>query len=162
MILGQLHIVSDIGLSPRKSLLAGAPGGGSSGKRNSSRTRKQINQPHDGKRILLLGRMQELALYRAEVLRDRGFEVRTSTDRAEALKLIQRGGFGAVVLSYTLSSEIVEELAEEIREYCPHCPLVVIAQTTHIDRKIAPDAVALADDGPKALISALRRVFRQH
>jgi hypothetical protein len=38
---------------------------------------------------------------------------------------------------------------------------VVIAKTKYPDRKIVPDAVALADDGPKALISALRRVLRR-
>jgi len=128
----------------------------------SSRSRKQLNQSTPGKRILLLGRLQELALYRAEVLRDRGFDVRTSTDREEGLKLIRRSDFDAVVLSYTLSSDTVEEFAEEIREHCPTCPLVVIAQTPRTDRKIAPDAVALADDGPKALIEALRRVLRHH
>lgn len=101
-------------------------------------------------------------MYRAEVLRDRGFEVRTSTDREEALKLIRRGDFDAAVLSYTLSSNMVEELADEIRENCPQCPLVVIAKSSKLDRKIAPDAVALADHGPKALISALRRVLQRH
>ena len=128
----------------------------------SSSSRKQLNQSTPGKRILLLGRLQELALYRAEVLRDRGFDVRTSTDCEEGLKLIRRSDFDAVILSYTLSSDTVEELAEEIREHCPTCPLVVIAQTPRTDRKIAPDAVALADDAPKALIDALRRVLRHH
>lgn len=113
-------------------------------------------------RVLLLGRLHELVLYRAEVLRDRGFEVRASTSKEEAVKLIQRGDFDAVVLSYTLSSDTVEELAEEIRENCPHCPLVVIAQTPRHDRRIAPDAIALADEGPKALVAALRRVLQQH
>ena len=122
---------------------------------------KRLNQGANANRILLLGRVQELALYRAEVLQDGGFEVRVSTNREEALKLIRRGDFDAVVLSYTLSSDTVEELAEEIREYRPQCPLVVIAKTKYPDRKIVPDAVALADDGPKALISALRRVLRR-
>jgi DNA-binding response OmpR family regulator len=112
--------------------------------------------------VLLFGRIQELALYRAEVLRDRGFEVRTSTSKEEAVKLIRRGDFDAAVLSYTLSSDTVEELAEEIRENCPHCPLVVIAKSLRLDRKITPDAVALADDGPRALVAALRRVLRRH
>lgn len=140
---------------PRKGL---AP----SSKPRSSTDGKQLNKSADANRILLLGRVQELALYRAEVLHDRGFEVRISTDRDEALKLIQRGDFDAVVLSYTLSSDTVEELADEVRERCPQCPLVVIANTKYPDRKIVPDAVALADDGPKALVAALRRVMRRH
>jgi CheY-like chemotaxis protein len=140
---------------PRKGL---AP----SSKPRSSTDGKQLNKSAGANRILLLGRVQELALYRAEVLHDRGFEVRISTNPEEALKLIQRGDFDAVVLSYTLSSDTVEELADEVRERCPQCPLVVIANTKYPDRKIVPDAVALADDGPKALVAALRRVLRRH
>jgi CheY-like chemotaxis protein len=148
--------------SPRAPAYAGPRKGlAPSSKPRSSIDGKQLNKSEDANRILLLGRVQELALYRAEVLQDRGFEVRVSTNREEALKLIRRGDFDAVVLSYTLSSDTVEELAEEIREYRPQCPLVVIAKTKYPDRKIVPDAVALADDGPKALISALRRVLRR-
>lgn len=133
---------------------------GSSQTLGSSRG-KRLKQGAEANRILLLGRIHELALYRAEVLRDRGFDVRVSTNREDALPLIRRGGFDAVVLSYTLSSDTVEELAEEIRDHCPQCPLVVIANTIYPDRKIEPDAVALADDGPKALVAALRRVLRR-
>jgi CheY-like chemotaxis protein len=127
-----------------------------------TQNKKQLKRNSSANRVLLLGRIQELALYRAEVLRDRGFEVRASTDKDQAIQLIRGKDFDAVVLSYTLSSETVEELAEEIRESCPECPLVVIAQTGRFDRKIAPDAVALADDGPQALVSALRRVLQLH
>lgn len=123
---------------------------------------KQLKKRGNANRVLLLGRVQELALYRAEVLRDRGFSVQVSTAREDSIRLIRRGDFDAVVLSYTLSSETVEELADEVREHCPSCPLVVIAKTALPDRKIAPDALAVADGGPKALVAALRRVLRQH
>jgi CheY-like chemotaxis protein len=135
---------------------------GSSSTTRSSARGKRTAYRGNSNRVLLFGRIQELALYRAEVLRDRGFEVRTSTSKEEAVNLIRRGDFDAAVLSYTLSSDTVEELAEEVREICPHCPLVVIAKSLRLDRKITPDAVALADDGPKALVSALRRVLRKH
>ena len=131
-------------------------------KQSPADDRKQLKKNSSSNRILLLGRIQELALYRAEVLRDRGFEVRTSTDKEQAIKLIRSRDFDAVVLSYTLSNDTVEELTEEIREQCPNCPLVVIAQTERFDRKIAPDAVALADDGPRALVSALQKVLQLH
>ena len=111
-------------------------------------------------RVLLLGRLQELALYRAEVLRDRGFEVRTSTDYDEALRLIRSNDYDAIVLSYTLSSATVQELAEEARQHCPECPLVVIANTRTPDRRIVPDDIAIADEGPAALVAALHRVLR--
>ena len=122
---------------------------------------KHLNRSAEANRILLIGRIQELALYRAQVLGDRGFDVRVSTSREDALRLIRRGGFDAAVLSYTLSSDTVEELAQEIRDQHPQCPLVVIANTEYPDRKIGPDAVALAEEGPKALVAALRQVLRR-
>jgi DNA-binding response OmpR family regulator len=124
-------------------------------KRTSGRIEKKS-------RVLLLGRFQELALYRAEVLRERGFDVQFSTDKERSLKLVRSAEYDVIVLSYTLSSELVERLAEEAREHCPECPLVVIASTDRLDRKIAPDAIAVADQGPPALIAALRRVLRHN
>lgn len=142
-------------LSPRKKSPSPSRDSETSGKKDDAAS-KHAN------RILLLGRIHELALYRAEVLRDRGFEVRVSTDKEQAFKLIQGADFDAVVLSYTLSTETVEELADAVREHCPECPVVVISKTPGPDRRIAPDALALADEGPKALVAALRRVLRRH
>ena len=111
-------------------------------------------------RVLLLGRFQELGLYRAEVLRSRGFEVQFCSRREEALQLVRNADFDAVVLSYTLPSEVVEELAEETRESSPHSRLIVIASSDRVDRKISPDAIAIAEDGPPSLLSALQRVLQ--
>lgn len=141
--------------SPRKKSRSLSRDAATSGKKDGAAS-------EHANRVLLLGRIHELALYRAEVLRDRGFEVRVSTDKEQALQLIQGGDFDAVVLSYTLSTETVEELANEVREHCPECPVVVISKTPGPDRRIAPDALALANEGPKALVAALRRVLRQH
>ena len=55
-----------------------------------------------------------------------------------------------------------EEMAELMREYCPNYALVAITDTGRVDRKISPDEVVLADDGPGALIEALRRITRSH
>ena len=63
----------------------------------------------------------------------------------------------SAVLTYTLPDEIVQELAELLRQVCPDCPLITISQTGHHDRRIHPEEVVLADDGPNALLEALRR-----
>jgi ActR/RegA family two-component response regulator len=110
----------------------------------------------------MFGRIRELALYRAAVLRDRGFEVATPESREEAIAAIRKGGFDIAVLTYTLSNEVVKEFAELVREYCPDCPLVAISNSGGIDREIGPDEMVNADDGPDALIAALRRVTRQN
>lgn len=115
-----------------------------------------------GNRILMFGRIRELALYRAEVLRDRGFEVATPESREEAIGAIRKGTFDIAILTYTLSSETVQELAELVREYCPGCPLIAISSNTAMDREIRPDVMVNADDGPAALLSALRRVSQKN
>ena len=120
------------------------------------RTRRRTS----GKRVLMFGRLLELALYRAEVLRSCGFEVHTPRTKSEAVSIIRRGDFDIAVLTYTLSSDTVEELATLVREYCPGCPLIAISDTGQFDRRINPDATVIADRGPAELIAALRRVSK--
>lgn len=112
-------------------------------------------------RVLMFGKIRELALYRAEVLRAHGFSVAIPDSKAEAVAAIRHADFDVAVLTYTLSSETVEELAELLRQHCPDCRLVTISDTKYRDAKIEPDANVLADDGPKALIEALRETLKQ-
>lgn len=114
-----------------------------------------------GNRVLIVGRMRELALYRAEFLRNAGFTVLTASDVDDAIRMMQGGQFDAIVLSYTLPTETVKYLADAARGYCSDCPVIAIAETKMLDRRIEPDAVAIADDGPPALLSALRRVLQR-
>jgi CheY-like chemotaxis protein len=115
-----------------------------------------------GNRVLMLGKLRELALYRAEVLRDRGFDVKIPATSAEAVAEITRGEFDVAVLSYTLSSDEVQSLAELVRQSCPDCPLVTISTTGMPDLKVNPDETVLADEGPSGLIKVLLRLRRHH
>jgi hypothetical protein len=147
------------GLSSEVSCGNGEPQGGSRPDSSSS-LGKTTKRGSERNRVLMFGRIRELALYRAAVLRDRGFEVLTPASRDEAVAAIRKGGFDIAVLTYTLSNETVQELSELIREYCPECPLVAISSSGKIDREIRPDEMVNANDGPAALIAALRRVSR--
>lgn len=125
--------------------------------------RGQANSPRAkkiGNRVLMVGRLRELALYRAEFLQQAGFAVSTPKDEVEAIRIMRSGDFDAIVLSYTLPNETVQQLADSARDYCPDCPIIAITDTRRFDRRIAPDAVALANDGPAALLSALNRVLQ--
>lgn len=124
--------------------------------------RRAVRRKTHGNRILMFGRIRELALYRAAVLQERGFEVSTPGTREEAIAAIRRGGFDIAVLTYTLSNEIVKEVAELLREHCPECPLIAISNSGCIDREIGPDEMVNANDGPDALLAALRRIRRQN
>jgi DNA-binding NtrC family response regulator len=108
----------------------------------------------------MYGRVRELALYRAAVLRDRGYSVITPETLEEATASIRKGGYDIAVLTYTLSNEVVQELAELIREYCPQCPLVVISSNKRMDREVRPDEMVDANEGPAALLAALHRASK--
>jgi hypothetical protein len=125
-------------------------------------SKPQTRKKSLGRGVLILGHIRELALYRAEVLRAHGFDVATPRTEEEMKAAIRRGNFDVAVLSYTLPNDTVEEMAELMREYCRDCALVAITDTGRVDRKIGPDQVVLADDGPGALLEALHRVTRSH
>ena len=130
---------------------------GSRHKRNKKDRTAQGKKP--GNRVLILGRLRELALYRAEVLRQEGFNVSTADDVEEAIRMMQRSAFDAVVLSYTLPVDVALYLAEMARDYCIDCPIIAIANSGGVDKRIAADAVAIADEGPTGLVSALHQVL---
>lgn len=130
---------------------------------NVQRQSGKSKQPgrQNASRVLMLGRLRELALYRAEVLRHHGFHVSTPETDEEAAAMIREGDFDVAVLSYTLSDVAVQHFVELVRAQRPDCPIVAIAQTMTPDRRIQPDLVVLADKGPAELVTALRRVLHQ-
>src|SRR5436189_2270571 len=127
----------------------------------AAKKRGRSTRTISGSRVILFGRIRELALYRAEVLRDRGFSVTIPRDNQEALKIIRHGDFDIAVLSYTLPSDTVQQIAELVREYRPDCPLIAISEAGRVDRRVDLDETVIADDGPPALLAALRRVTRE-
>lgn len=129
--------------------------------RSGERTRRSQVRRAPPNRVLMFGKIRELALYRAEVLRNHGFNVTIPASKSDAIAAIRRGGFDVAVLTYTLSSDTVEELTELLRQHWPDCRLVTISETEYPDPKINPDANVLADEGPKALIEALRATLKQ-
>ena len=144
---------------PPSLCAAGNGRGGASAKANGRARRSRVRlAPRN--RVLMFGRIRELALYRAEVLSTHGFKVTVPASKADAIAAIRRGGFDVAVFTYTLSSDTVEELAELVRQHCAECRLVTISETRNHDPKIDPDANVVADDGPSALLQALRSLLR--
>jgi len=110
---------------------------------------------------MLFGRLRELALYRAEVLRMSGFTVAIPETKEEAADILKRCALDVAVFSYTLPSSVVEELSDLLRDYCPDIPLISISDQRWRDRRIEPSEVVSGDDGPAALIAALHRVTQK-
>jgi CheY-like chemotaxis protein len=157
---------SDLGGEPSTPIdsemfvLARTPSGS---RKSASREKVRRNRAAASKdTILLFGRMRELALYRAEVLKTRGFGVITPETKADAIAAIEEANFDVAVFSYTLSSDTVEELTELLRQKCPGCPLITISDTGNIDPRLRPERTVLANEGPAALIKALRQVLQRH
>ena len=157
---------SELGGEPSKPIdsdffvLAETPGGRAKSAGAGKKSRRD-RAAGSNDTILLFGRMRELALYRAEVLKTRGFGVITPETRADAIAAIEQGHFDVAVLSYTLSSDTVEELTELLRQKHPGCPLITISDTGKIDPRLRPERTVLANEGPAALIKALRQVLRR-
>lgn len=121
-----------------------------------------LRKKEDSKKtVLLFGHQRELALYRAEVLAYKGFRVLIPRNHDEAVTAVMDGGFQVAVLSYTLPSTIVKDMAELIRQQCPECPLLMIAQNASDDPHVQPDEIVAADLGPSALVNAIERTLKR-
>jgi len=110
--------------------------------------------------ILLLGRHEELSAYRTEALKAAGFHVLSPKTRQDAVTHISDGRFELVVLSYSLSDDTAQELAELVRQNCSQCPIVAIAEHGWDDGRIKPDEIVIGSQGPEALIESVRRASR--
>jgi hypothetical protein len=129
-----------------------------SARSGSKCTDRRTGKPYT---VLLYGKMRELALYRAEVLAMRGFDVIIPRNNAEAVQAILGGGFQVAVLSYTLANGTVKEMSDLIRQQCPGCPLLVISQTAEDDPHVEPDAIVQAELGPAALVDTIHRTLQR-
>jgi hypothetical protein len=135
--------------------------GGPSNPESLSGSKERGKKPLSvGNRVLLFSGIFEVALYRSEVLRTHGLDVRTPRKKEEAVAIIQRGEVDVVVLTYTLPSETVNELSDLVRQYCAGCQLIAISESGRVDERVAPDAVVIANEGPAALVEAIRRLRR--
>ncbi len=128
--------------------------------RGLSRNREQTAR-NNANRVLMLGRLRELALYRAEVLRHHGFDVIAPANDAEAVTAIRQANFDIAIISYTLSDVSVRQFVDLIRQYRPECPLLAIAQSAQYDRLIEPDSVVIGDNGPAELVTAIRKLLNR-
>ncbi len=140
-------------------LLLADIGDGEAGRSVRPQSRKHQRVGRTPNRVLMLGSLRELALYRAEVLSHYGFEVLIPEAEKEAVEVIQDGVFDVAVLSYTLPDTTVRQYVDLIRQRRGECPILAITQSPHYDRRIEPDCVVVGEKGPSELVSALRRLL---
>ena len=107
--------------------------------------------------ILMLGRQLELGHYRAEFLQSYGIHVVFPESKQEADSAVRAGGYDAILLSYTLSKETIQELVGLIERYCPDCPIIAITQRNS-ELAFKPAETVLDTEPPKMLLEAIKRV----
>ena len=111
--------------------------------------------------VLLLASQRELGLFRIHALEGAGFHVLFPAGHEEARKAIQAGGFNVVLLSYSIADKFAREFMDLIRQTCPACPVVAISKDPWNDTKLQPDATVLADQGPEAMVEAVKNVTQR-
>lgn len=104
--------------------------------------------------ILLLSGDSELAQLRAYALRRAGYTVARAGSRQEALKLLGTA-FDALILSYSLAREDVQEFAQHFRIANPNAPVIGVVRDAWQDLKVELDASVRGEDGPEVLLEAL-------
>jgi DNA-binding response OmpR family regulator len=106
--------------------------------------------------LLLLSVDLETALLRAHALRSGGFEVTLPMGTKEAIELLRKKKFDAVVISYSMSNENVAEMTELFKENDPNSSIIAITKGRWSDLKADVDATVNGEDGPEAMIDAVR------
>ena len=59
------------------------------------------------------------------------------------------------MLSYSLASDMIEEVIELLNQVCPACPIIAISEQAEMDWKLQPTTMVRADQDFKALIACL-------
>ena len=148
-----------LNLLSEMSVLAARPPRSKAGARPNASDEK--NTSAGAPRLLIVGSIRELGLYRAEYLRNKGFLVQVSAppSASEIVATLKQGGFNAVILSYTLPNQLALDLSDLVRQHCPQCALIAISNDHGVDPRIMPDELVIADHGPEALLKAIRRAL---
>lgn len=119
---------------------------------------QQAAEPTEGAQkpasVLLLSGDTELSQLRAWALRKAGYSVSRASSRQEALSLLETA-CDALVISWSLSPEAIEEFAERFRGHNPNAPVIGIAKDAWHELKTELDGSVNGEDGPEALLEAL-------
>ncbi|HTV81719.1 MAG TPA: response regulator [Acidobacteriaceae bacterium] len=110
--------------------------------------------------VLLLSGNRELSLLREFALRRAGYSVARASSRQQALTLL-RQRFDALVISYSLAHDTIQEFAEHFRSANPNAPIVGVVKGAWQDLKVQLDGSVSGDDGPEVLLEALSAALKR-
>jgi len=104
-------------------------------------------------RVLSASADSALRHSRELLLRDHGFEVKTSLSKSQAHELIQSHSFDVLVFGNSLTPDVCQELAKDFRSRNPQGKIIEILAANWKAPMNQPDATALS---PEELIAAIR------
>ncbi len=78
------------------------------------------------------------------------------TGKKDAIEVLKKKKFDAVIISYSISTASAVEMTELFKENNPSSPIIAITKGEWADLKAEADASVNADDGPDVLIDTIR------
>ena len=119
-----------------------------------SANRRACDQIQDGHapRILLVDDDEDMRSLLADVLTDEGYEIAQAANGAEALVLLHRETFAAILLDKRMPGLSGMELLPGLRVICPETPVIVITAFG--------DAHTAAEGAEKGAFGVLFKPFR--
>jgi len=107
-------------------------------------------------RLLVVGRDPLLRKLRADVLKQRGYDVFPATDYADALTRCKPGAYDAVLISGEENEQEALDFCEQVRGFNPEQVVIVIARPhVYIPGDSCPDDI-LETPHPKELIASVQ------
>src|SRR5262249_22549366 len=114
----------------------------------------EMKTEQKNKSVLLLTADRELSRLRAFALERGGYSVTRAESRQDALHLVEES-FDALVISYSLSSEAMVDMAELFRQRNPSSPIIGVTKGMWQDLKVDLDSSVSGEEGPEALLEAV-------
>ena len=111
--------------------------------------------------VLLLGSKGDWEPSIVATLERAGHIIQVPKRLEEALSLINQRSFDCVVLSYSLSNEVIEQFVELLKQACPTCPLIAISENGAMDLKLQPARMLQWSQGVEALVTTLAMMERR-
>jgi hypothetical protein len=112
--------------------------------------------PTPKRRVISVGTLPELLFLRQAVLEGAGFQVFTTCDPAHAALKIQNGGGDVLLLCYSISDELRQQLVTKFRNSCPEGRVVALTNAPMPEPPVEADAFVYGIEGAEALIAAVR------
>lgn len=107
-------------------------------------------------KVISVGTSPELMSLRHAVLEGAGFQVFSTSDPAHAALKIENGDCGVLLLCYSITDELRQQLLEKFRKSCPEGRVVALTNTPMPSPPIEADAFIYGVEGAEALIAAVR------